>query len=338
MIRRALFPLLTALLTAGCGRQEPLPAPDPGGGATGTGTGTGGTWGGTPTGTPSGTPTGTTTTPCMSMPPIPASWTVLNNIPPSEEFAFDAAGNLYNIDDGVGLFYVTSYAGAPSVVAPYASAEVAGIRFRTTGDRLVLADEGAGALMELDLAGSPSVLLGSIPSPNSVAVHRDGWIYTTAQDEVWLVDPSGVNPAELQFTIPGTDLDGLVFTNDYQWLYLNHDEDGVIIRARVNADGTLGAPQVVTTLSTGAAELDGMAIDECDNLYVLVTDGRIYLVRPDGAHAQWLNLTGGAVWTTSLHFGSGYGGWQRDHLYVMNRWGGVYDIPVGLNGKPEPHY
>lgn len=261
------------------------------------------------------------------------------NVPNSEEFAFSSDGNLMNIDDSADLFYSTPYGGAATVIAPYSSSEVSGIRFRETGDSLVLADEGSGALMDLETSGAASVLLGSITSPNSVAVHRDGWIYTTAQDQIWLVDPDGIQPAQMQFEITGTDLDGLVFTPDYQWLYFNHDEDGVIIRASVNSDGTLNTPQQLAVLSTGSAELDGMTMDECSNLYVLVTDGRIMLVRPNGDAALWATLSSSSgMWSTSIHFGSGIGGWMTDHLYVMNRFGGLFEIPAGIHGNPEPHY
>lgn len=334
-----LVPCVAFLAVACQQKAEPYPQV---GGYTGSGA-----WSGTPGGTLTGSNTATggvgggvvqTGTPCSTLPVAPVGWNSLFHVPSSEDFAFDALGNVLNIDDAANLFYSTPYSGTASVIAPYSSSEVGSIRFRVTGDAVVVADEGGGALMQLDLSGSSTVLLGSIPSPNSVAVHRDGWIYTTAQDQIWLVDPAGVNPAQLQIDLPGTDLDGLIFSNDYQYMFFNHDEDGLVYKSRVNGDGTLQPPTLIASVTVGWAELDGMAIDACDRIYVLITDGRIMVVRPDGQWTEWLDVAnGGGSYTTSLHFGSGIGGWRTDHLYVMDRWGALLEIDVGVEGKPEPH-
>jgi sugar lactone lactonase YvrE len=202
---------------------------------------------------------------------------------------------------------------------------------------LVVADEGNGALKTLTRQGGISVLLGSIPEPNSIAIHEDGWIYTTAMDQVWKVDPV-TGAASMQWELSGTDLDGLVFTNDYEWLYFNHDEEAMVGKAKVLANGDLEQPQLITNLIEGAAELDGMAMDACDNLYILFTDGRIKRMINDTVVEDWAELTGpGGVWSTSLHFGSGYGDFYRDHVYVMNRNGSLFELAAGIEGKPEPH-
>lgn len=79
-----------------------------------------------------------------------------------------------------------------------------------------------------------------------------------------------------------------------------------------------------------------MALDACGNLYVVVMDGRVYRVAPTGAAVEIADLgADGPVVTTALHFGSGVGGWESDHLYVMDRANAaLFAIPVGVSGSP----
>jgi len=340
LVRFGLCAAFALSLVTSC-RSAPdaeVPGPSTTGAPTGTPTGTV-TGIGTTTGSSTGTTTGTTVPSlCDSVLPGPGTWTKLDLIPPSEEFAFDTEGNLINIDDLTDLLFESPYFGAPLILAPYVSPEVGAVRFMLDGD-LVVADEGNGALMRLGLNGSTDTLLGSIIEPNSVAVHRDGTIYTTAADQIWRVDPNGIDPAVLEWTLPGADLDGLAFSVDYDWLFFNSDEDAMVGKSRVNADRSLEPPIQIANLVEGQAELDGQAVDACNNLYSLFTDGRIQRIWPDGTVEDWLTISDGwDLWTTALHFGSGIGGFKTDYLYIMNRDGGVYEAFVGVEGRPEPHY
>lgn len=327
-----------AFLLVGCGGNQPGQVPGPTSGLPYGGTPTGSPYTGAPTGNPGGTPTGTNTggTPCESAPPLPGTWTLMTNVPESEEFTFDDQGYLLNISDASNLLYRTTRFGVAETLVPYSSPEIGGIRFVPGGDKLVVADEGNGALKSLTLAGQTEVLLGAVVEPNSLAIHSDGWIYTTAADQIWRVDPDGLQAPILQFTLPGYDLDGLVLSNDESTLYFNHDEDGLVFEATVGIDGELGTPQQIANLDTGFGELDGTAIDMCDSLYVVNTDGRIFRVRPGGQSLVWVTLPFGSF-TTAAHFGSGVGDWKADHLYVMDRTGAMYEVPAGVPGKVEPH-
>lgn len=91
------------------------------------------------------------------------------------------------------------------------------------------------------------------------------------------------------------------------------------------------------SISASGSQLDGAATDACGNVYVLRTDGRISRIRANGEiEPNYLRLPE-SPYTSSLHFGSGIGGWEKDHLYVMERTGILYDIPVGIPGAWEPH-
>ena len=336
MARRSWIFGAALFVGAGCSQQDTdVPPIGPG---TGVGLPTFPTFTGAPsTGTPTGTSTGSTTVDlCEFPPPAPAVWTELPNIPNSEEFAFSDSGTVLNIDDSANLLYESGYSGAPTIVAPYNSAEVGAVRFLADGSALVIADEGNGSLVKMTLDGNTSVLLGSIPEPNSIAIHSDGWVYTTAADQIWKVDPVS-GQSSMQFTLPGTDLDGLVLNVDESFLFFNHDEDGVVGRAQVQPNGDLASPTVIGNIIQGFAELDGMAVDECNNIYVVITDGRVIRLRPSGAYETYVDLGAGGAFTTSLHFGSGLGGFKTDHLYVMDRFGAVIELDVGLHGRGEPH-
>ncbi|NCG18770.1 MAG: hypothetical protein GWP91_07135, partial [Rhodobacterales bacterium] len=136
---------------------------------TGTGTGTG-------TATGSATTTTTATSTICEVPPVlPQSYATIWGLPTSEEFTFDIDGHILNLNDSEDVLYQSDISGNTTILTPYSSSEVGAIRFLLDGD-LVVADEGNGALMRLGLDGSSSVLLGSIPEPNSIGIHPEGWI------------------------------------------------------------------------------------------------------------------------------------------------------------------
>jgi len=292
------------------------------------------------TGTPStdtDTPTGSTTTDDCVIPPAPTTWDYLVWVPPSEEFHFDAVGNLTNIDEVAGWLFETPWGGPPNLTAPYNADEIAAVRFLLDGD-LAVADEANGALRRVGLDGSQSTILGGLNNPNSMAIHTDGFVFVTAFDTIYRVDPaSGASTAVLR--VPGADLDGLVFSPDFTKLYFNSDETGQVMSATIDVYGVAGPIENEAALALGwYDQLDGQAMDSCGNLYVIRTDGRLFRVRPNGNIETLIELTHpGQVSTTSLHFGSGVGGWELDHLYVMNREGGVFDLAIGIDGAPPAH-
>jgi len=269
-------------------------------------------------------------------PPAPEDWDTMPLEYAGEEFAFDSEGNLITVTDWADAMFTMTRDGEWTLVAPFESNEVAGVDFLTDGD-LVVADEGNGALKRLTLQGAQTTILGSITSPNSVAVREDGFIYSTAFDSLLRVDPqTGEQTLLVQHS--GSDLDGVTFSDDFDTLWYNEDGMGIIHRMSLGSDGLPTDEAVIASVKTelGQVELDGMTADVCGNLYALRTDGRIARVQPNGEiEKRWIKLAG-ANYASALHFGSGVGGWERDHLYVMERTGTLYDIPIGVMGATEP--
>jgi sugar lactone lactonase YvrE len=272
---------------------------------------------------------------CANLPPNPTSWQTLGFVPTSEDFAFDNEGYLVNVSDALDTLAQTSYAGVVNFIAPYSSWELAGITMLLDGDA-ALCDEGAGSLVRLTMAGGQDVILGGMSSPNSVTIDEEGFIYSTAYDEVRRINPT-TGDYTILFELQGKDLDGLTFSPDFDVLYFNHDEGGEVGSIEVDATGHGSNLQIITDLGAGwSAELNGATVDECGNLYVTTTNGEIHRIFPDGSKELFIEFSGSPN-TTALNFGSGIGGWKADHLYVMNRYGDMYEVDVGLKGKWEPH-
>jgi DNA-binding beta-propeller fold protein YncE len=253
-----------------------------------------------------------------------------------EEFAFDGHGAFVTVSDWAGAAWALQ-GDEWQQIAPVTSDEIAGIDYMSNGD-LVVADEGNGSLMIITPNGGTSTLLGSINSPNSVAVAASGDVYSTAFDAVLKITPGGEWKEIAR--IPDQDLDGLVFSPSYDALWFNADAAGDVYRMSLDGDGNEIDTEFIESfdLSTGYQELDGMAMDECGQLYVLRTDGQISRLRADGGvDSNYITVGNGDAYTTSLHFGSGVGEWQRDHLYISDRYGQLFDVDVGINGAHEPH-
>lgn len=276
--------------------------------------------------------------PCLGLSPTPLSATVLDDYPSSEEFHFDAAGNVWNASGSV--LYKTPYGGAPVEHAPYAVAEAAGTRILPDGSGIAVANEWNGSVDRIDLVtGAKSVIAASIDSPNSIGFDDRGFLYVAAYGAVLRYPLAGGGP-EVLVSLPSHDFDGITFAPDFSRVYFNHDDGGTIGYVDLAVDGAVLNVGVLAQINQAGSpvELDGATADACGNVYVVGTSGDVYRVDPLGNAIRYFTVPGGA-WTTSINFGSGVGGWGRDRLYVMERYNGLrVELEVGVDGYPEPHY
>jgi sugar lactone lactonase YvrE len=290
-------------------------------------------------GDPTTTTTPTTTTPttpvepdpCLDLPVEPLSRERVEGTSPSEEFAFDANGNMLNVPDGEEAVFRTPFGGPSEIVGPFDAIEVAGVRV-LLDDGLAVANEWNGTVERVDLqTGARTTLASGLPSPNSLAVSPDGMLYVASLGEVARVDLDTLEVVRI-VNLPWLDLDGLTFSPDYETLYFNYDEGGSVGALDLTSDEP---PVLFASLDTDYwSELDGMATDACGNVYVARVDGTIFRIDPEGNALEYAEVD---AWTTALSFGSGVGGWERDHLYVMDRSEGLIELDVGIEGRPEPH-
>jgi sugar lactone lactonase YvrE len=263
----------------------------------------------------------------------------INGVPTSEEFEFDAFGNLVNVSDTMEAIMSTDSSGVTTLIAPYDSAEVAGTRFLPDGT-LVFADEAGGSIVAVDMSdGSRSVLASGLVSPNSIATNSAGEVFSAGYGEVVRIRTDG--SVERILEISFTDFDGAAFSPDESSLYLNHDDGGTVGRIDFDSKGdVIGFSGIIDLVSGGwGTSLDGAAVDACGRYYVVDVGGTIFRVDPDTATViEYADLDGaGAGFTTSLRFGSGVGGWERDHLYVMDRDGAIWDLTLDVEGAQLPH-
>jgi hypothetical protein len=272
--------------------------------------------------------------PCLTLASAPLSATLLTGYPSTEEFHFDAFGNLWNATDAEDAVFVTTFGGPITVFTPYDSAETAGTRVLPDGSALAVANEWNGSIDRIDLTtGAVTPLLGGLDSPNSVGFDDKGYLYVAVFGGVvrW---PLTGGPVEVIVDLPNYDFDGITFAADYSRVYFNQDDGGTVGYADLAADGAVLG---IGTLAQLGADLDGATADSCGNVYVTDTSGTLWRVDPYGVAIRYYEAPG-SVWTTSVNFGSGVGGWERDHLYVMERYLGLIDLDVGVDGYPEPHY
>ncbi|MCA9493784.1 MAG: SMP-30/gluconolactonase/LRE family protein [Myxococcales bacterium] len=273
--------------------------------------------------------------PCIDPPPTTfVSHGILGQVRRTEEFAFDAVGGMVNAAENDGI-YRTSYSGNPVLLAPYSSWEIAGVRVTPDGAALALCDEAAGQIVAVDLqTGGQRVMASGLPSPNSIGFDQRGWLYVAAFGQVTRYRGVGA-PAELLLSRPGVDFDGIAFAPDDSAVYWNADSLGDIYVATMDAAGEVLDVRTPLRLQV-TAELDGMTTDVCGNLYVIATNGQLRRIRTD--HSQETLIAANGRYTTAISFGSGLGGFERDHLYMMDRSDGLLDLELGIEGRRDPHY
>ena len=82
--------------------------------------------------------------------------------------------------------------------------------------------------------------------------------------------------------------------------------------------------------------LDGINVDACENVYVTeYIQGKIWRFDDEDAEAQLVSRVRSS-WIPNMHWGNGYGGWERDILYVMDREeGSVFSLPLQVEGHGD---
>jgi sugar lactone lactonase YvrE len=84
--------------------------------------------------------------------------------------------------------------------------------------------------------------------------------------------------------------------------------------------------------------LDGIAVDGCGNVYVTeYTLGLIWRWTPEGEGPE-LVVELPSFWIPNMDFGMGYGGWDTDKLWVVDRESDtIYGLDIGIRGRPLAH-
>jgi sugar lactone lactonase YvrE len=246
----------------------------------------------------------------------------------------------------------TAYDGTVRIVTQLQNDAPQGTRLLPNGE-IVVTNAWENALTRVYPNGSAEPFAIGIDGPNGLAVNENGDIYASSgAGRIYRIDPEE-NFFEVVLEMNGRNFDGITFSPDYEVLYFN-EERGNIHSAPVNDDGSLGPATLLvdvraqidlSVVPMGMDILDGMTADICGNIYVTIMGGLVVRVTPTGEASVAVNLYENvpegaqnvAPLIPALNFGSGFGGWKRTHLYVISFLHGIYEVDVGVMGKPEPH-
>ena len=179
--------------------------------------------------------------------------------------------------------------------------------------------------------------------PNDVVVKKDGTIYFT--DPPTPVGRPGFSPKDpaKELESPGlymikhgkvilvvkdmSNFNGLAFSNDEKYLYVNGNTLNYIRRYEVQPDDTLANGQLLIDMSTDMSPgiTDGMRVDSEGNIYESGPGG-VWIVSPEGKHLGTIRTP---EKVTNLSFGDP--DWKTVYISARTT---IYKIRVNTPGQP----
>jgi gluconolactonase len=205
--------------------------------------------------------------------------------------------------------------------------------------RLILATFAGRSLMRVEKDGKRTVLADSYQGhrfggPNDVVVKSDGAIYFTDtygafrlrdKDPRKEIDFTGVfmwKDGKLALLVKDMPMvNGLAFSPDEKYLYVNGSRDNYVNRYDVLPDGTLANGKLFIDLSkeTERGITDGLRVDTKGNLYE-TGPGGVWIISPEGKHL-------GTIRAPEQATNVGFGDADKRTLYIAARTG-IYKVRV----------
>jgi gluconolactonase len=205
--------------------------------------------------------------------------------------------------------------------------------------RLILATFAGRSLMRIEKNGKRTVLADKweghrFGGPNDVVVKSDGAIYFTdtygsfrlrEKDPRKELDYTGVyvwKDGKLSLLVKDMPMvNGLAFSPDEKYLYVNGSRDNYVNRYEVKPDGTLTNGKLFIDLSkeTERGITDGLRVDTKGNLYE-TGPGGVWIISPDAKHL-------GTIRAPEQATNVGFGDPDKKTLYIAAR-SGIYKIRV----------
>jgi gluconolactonase len=209
--------------------------------------------------------------------------------------------------------------------------------------RLILATFAGRSLVRLESNGKRTVLADRwegkrLGGPNDVVVKSNGAIYFTDtygsfrlrdKDPRKELDFTGVfmwRDGKLSLLVKDMPMvNGLAFSPDEKYLYVNGSRDNYVNRYEVKPDGTLANGKLFIDLSkeTERGITDGLRVDTKGNLYE-TGPGGVWIISPEGKHL-------GTIRAPEQSTNVGFGDADKKSLYIAARTG-IYRIRVNTPG------
>jgi gluconolactonase len=250
-----------------------------------------------------------------------------------EDFDFDPRGFMVS-QRNQNIEGLDRY-GNTAIYATQVGVDASGMRVMSTGD-LAIAQPDTGSLVLVDAVthGKTTVLSG-MSFPNALEVDSRGYLFITENVSSGRVRQVDVYTGEQWPVIANlSSPNGVALSPDENTLYVAETGNGGRIMAVDRlSDTEWDIPRVFYTPTSGSFYT--IAVDECGNLYIVnFSGGELYRVFADGSGAEFLLDVDNAGFSSfsSIRFGNGVGGWERDLLYVTRR-AEFYEVEIGIKGR-----
>ena len=273
---------------------------------------------------------------CNALPQGPLDYGIVFGPRATEDMAFDDQGHVIGADNGNLL--KSTYDGEFTIFAPNAGGFIAGLRALPSGD-VVYADVSSGTMFLVDQTGSKTPIVSGLLYANGIEVDLEGYVYVAEQEggRVRRIDPY---TGEFDMVVENLDApNGVTFSPDYSTLYIGSFGWGTIHALPFDEQGNPGQAELLVQ-GLGNGMLDGMGVDACGNIYICeYLAARVWRISPDGTvQGPLIDFSADTDWIPNMQWGSGIGGWQTDHLYVLDITAAkMYEVPVGVPGKPRAY-
>jgi hypothetical protein len=273
-------------------------------------------------------------TDCSNLPMTPQAVHVMTGFVASEDLAFDAEGNVIE-SDTINIYKTTKTLGRTTFVPNLQFR--AGMRL-TAENKLMINQDTTGTLVRVDPDGSRHPILGGLDYPNGMEIGKDGFVYITAQSANRVLR---VNPETGDYTTITTQVNqpnGLTFNKDFTTLYIGaFSGEGTIYAVDIDDAGNPSNFRPWKQ-NVGTGWLDGMGVDECDNVYIAdYGQSKILRMKPDGSGTPLVivDRSGPFSYMPNYDWGSGVGGWDKHKLYIVGVGEGLFEVDIGVDSKPR---
>jgi hypothetical protein len=267
---------------------------------------------------------------CANLPAGPFPTKRVPGIRPAEDIAFDDEGFAYWNENS--FIYKQRAGEKPIPITPDISIYAC---MRATPSGHLFAESERG-LERISPEGARYLMLDGLQSLNGMEVDPLGRLYLTefGGGRVFRFDPATSELTTLSDGVIPTP-NGITFNPQFNTLYLSTWGGAsvpTVYRIQLDEDGKPGETEEWVK-NVGGGVNDGMAVDECGNIYMADSAGAGAIIRitPDGkSHTVVVSRPGETL--HNFQWGRGKG-WSEDKLYIVSLEEGLFEAELGVRSK-----